>query len=120
MNDSTHRAGITAQEILDIAEQWSISDRERHTTAVVLRDDTVGKSYIHYAGSTNAIAKAVVDLMRAEESLAHTIFAAVTLTAHKSFSEEYLELINASARRIVDMRRNGATNAEINLELFGE
>ena len=120
MNDSTPCAAMTAQELLDVAEQWSRSDLEHHTTVVVLRDDNSGKSYFHYAGAPTDIAKAVVDLMRADEAFAHTIFAAVTLTAHKSLPLEEIKHVNSAAQRIADMRRNGATDEEINLVLFEE
>ncbi|MBD5083086.1 MAG: hypothetical protein HDT34_02810 [Clostridiales bacterium] len=119
MNDSTPNAGVTANEILDIAESWSNSDLEHRTAVVVLRDDNSGKSYFHYAGAPTDIAKAVVDLMRADEAFAHTIFAAVTLTAHKSLPLEEIEHFNSAAQRIADMRRNGATHDEIERELFG-
>lgn len=117
MNKSNN-AVMTAKDIINNAERWSKSDLDKHAAAVVLRDDNTGSSYIHYAGMPNEIAKAVVDLMREDAEIAFAIFSAVTVTAHKSFPEDAINGINEASKRIAELRRAGATDADVEREML--
>ncbi len=120
MNNSTNELKMTAIDIINNAESWSKSDIENHAAAVVLRDNTTHQSYIHYAGMPNEIAKAVVELMNEDAEIALAIYGAVTVTGHKQFPDEIIIGINESARKIAELRRNGATDADVEREMIGE
>lgn len=110
---------MTANDIIANAERWSKSDPENHAAAVVLRDDNTKQSYIHYCGMPNEIAKAVVELMNEDAEIAFAIFGAVTVTGHKMFPDELISGINDAARKITDLRRNGATDEDVEREMLG-
>lgn len=111
---------MTANDIIANAERWSKSDPENHAAAVVLRDDKTKQSYIHYCGMPNEIGKAVVELMNEDAEIAFAIFGAVTVTAHKMFPDEVISGINDASRKIADLRRNGATNEDVEREMLGK
>lgn len=120
MNKSTNKTDMTAKNIIDNAERWSKSDRENHAAAVVLRDNTTASSYIHYSGMPGDIAKAVVDLMCEDAEIAFAIFAAVNVSAHKMFPEDAINGVNQSSKRITELRRAGATDADVRREMLGK
>lgn len=111
---------MTATDIIANAERWSKSDPENHAAAVILRDDNTKQSYIHYCGMPNEIAKAVVELMNEDAEIAFAIYGAVTVTGHKMFPDDVISGINNAARKIADMRRNGATDEEVEREMLGK
>lgn len=116
--NKTNNADMTAKNIIDTAERWSKADLNNHAAAVILRDKN--NSYVHYAGTPADIAKAVVDLMREDSDIAFAIFSAVTVTAHKSFPEEAITGINKASKRIAELRRAGATDADVEHEMLGK
>lgn len=109
---------MTATDIIANAERWSKSDLENHAAAVVLRDDNTKQSYIHYCGMPNEIGKAVVELMNEDAEIAFAIFGAVTVTGHKMFSDDLISDINDASRKIADLRRNGATDEDVEREML--
>lgn len=108
---------MTAHEIITTAESWSKSNPDNHA-AVVLRDNK--NTYIHYAGTPSEIAKGIVALMAEDAEIAVAIFGAVTVTAYKSFPEEVVNGITAASRKIADLRRDGATDADVERIMLGK
>lgn len=116
----TIKSEMTATDILNNVESWSQSDIDNHAAVVVLRDNTTHQSYIHYAGKSTEIAKAFVELMNEDAEIALAIYGAVTVTGYKLIPDEIINDINELARKIAELRRNGATDADVEREMFGE
>lgn len=111
---------IKANDIIAIAEQWTKSDPDNHVSAVILCDKSQKNYYVHFGGFANEIAKAVTVLMDEDPEIGIAIFGAVTCMGHKMLTPEIIQSVNANSAKIAELRRNGATDDEVQKIMLGK
>ena len=85
-----------AEKIINGIKYWSDKDQKNRTAVVILADKKEeGKVWGHLTGTTREIGNLIYSLMTKNKELGHDIYVAACIYAHKHFTAEERDIINA-------------------------
>lgn len=86
-----------AEKIIKCSKYWSDKDQKNRTVVVILADKKEeGKVWAHVAGTSYAIARLIYLMMLKNKELGHDIYVFACIYAHKHFTAEARDIINAA------------------------
>lgn len=84
-----------AEKIINCSEYWFDKDQKNRTAVVILADDKEGKVWGLSKGTTHEIGHLIYSLMTKNKELGHDIYVFACIYAHKHFTAEVRDIINA-------------------------
>ena len=84
-----------AEKIVNCSEYWVNKDKKNRTAVVILADKKESGVWGFSKGTTSKIAHLIHTLMTENKELGHDIYVAACIYAHKHFTAEERDIINA-------------------------
>lgn len=84
-----------AEKIINGIKYWSDKDQKNRTAVVILADKKEGDVWGHSDGTTREIGHLIYSLMAENKELGHDIYVFACIYAHKHFTAEERDIINA-------------------------
>lgn len=84
-----------AEKIINGIKYWSDEDQKNRTAVVILTDKKEGDVWSFSKGTTHEIGHLIYSLMAENKELGHDIYVFACIYAHKHFTAEERDIINA-------------------------
>ena len=84
-----------AEKIINCSKYWFSEDQKSRTAVVMLVDKKEGNMYSYSEGTTREISHLIYSLMAENKELGHDIYVFACIYAHKHFTAEERDIINA-------------------------